>query len=130
MKHRKLRIAWSVVFGAIAFSVIHFTAGIALGGAWGVLGRDRSIEFIKKTSDALLTVWWFPVVQIYRFFNLHNGFLIVAFSIAGSLLWGSVIFSIWRANQEHDFKLSRRFLLIFTTVFGVLLGIILCLVIL
>jgi hypothetical protein len=130
MRFRNLRITWSSLFGVVVFSLIHFVAGVAVLGTWMILGRqEMSVETVKLLVGILLEIWWFPAHQIYMFLNVRSTFASFAFPIVNSLLWGAVIFAIWRANHADTFKFSIRFLLIAAAFLVALLGIIMTLLI-
>src|SRR5437868_5551999 len=115
---RNPQVSWSALFGALVFSIIHFVAAFTVSAAPMVLGDGQRA---KNLSGTLANICWFPAHQIYTFLNIRNSFLSFAFPISDSLLWGAVIFAVWRANYADNFKFSLRFLLIATTILVALL---------
>jgi hypothetical protein len=119
MNDRNPRFMLSAAFFISVFSIVHFAAGYALISAWMNLLRGTTPGQI---GGVLVNLWWCPSYQIYPLFKLNDHISRFAFPIANSLLWGAVIFVIWKVSQGHLFRFSMRTLLLATTLVAVLLG--------
>jgi hypothetical protein len=116
---RNLRFTLSSAFVIAAFAVIHFVAGYALILAWMKFGSWQVVGILGRI---LVNVWWFPAQQIYQLHRSDDHISRFAFPVCNSLLWGAVVFVIWKARQGQYFRFSLRSLLIATTLIAVVLG--------
>ncbi len=114
-----LRFRLSSAFVIVVFALIHFVAGCAFIFTWIKLGSWRIIAIPGRI---LVNIWWFPAQQLYQLHHSDDLVSRFAFPIADSLLWGAVVFVIWKARQGQYFRFSVRSLLIATTLVAVLLG--------
>jgi uncharacterized membrane protein len=121
MNDRNPRFTLSAAFVIAAFSTIHFVVGYALIFAWMKFGSWQVVGILGRI---LVNVWWFPAQQIYQLHHSGEHISRFAFPVCNSLLWGAVMFVIWKARQRQYYSFSLRTLLIATTVVAVVLGMI------
>ncbi len=116
---RDLRFTLSDALVIAIFAIIHFAVGYALIFAWM---KFWSCQIVGIIGWILVNIWWFPAQQIYQIH--HSGDHISRFALpaCNSLLWGAVVFVIWKARQGQYYRFSLRTLLIATGVVAVILG--------
>ena len=83
-----------------------------------------SWQIVAIVGLILVNIWWFPAHQLYQLHHSDNTALKFAYPITTSLVWGSVVFVIWKARQGQYVRFSVRNLLIATTLVAVVLGLI------
>jgi hypothetical protein len=115
----KLRFTLSSVIVIALFAIIHFVVGFELILTWV---RFWSSPIVALLGRILVNVWWFPAQQLYQLHHRDDLAPRFVFPVANSLLWGMVVFVIWKARRGQYFRFSVRAMLIATTVIAVLLG--------
>jgi uncharacterized membrane protein len=121
MYNRNPRFTLSDAFVITAFAIIHYVVGLAF--AWMTFWPWQIVSIL---GWILVNIWWFPVQQIYQLLHSDNYISRLVFPVCNSLLWGAVVFVIWKARQGQYYRFTLRTLLISTTLVSVVLGLIAC----
>ena len=119
MNNRNPRFTRSDAFVITAFAIIHYVVGLAF--AWMTFW---SWQIAVILGWILVSIWWFPVQQISQLHPPDDYISRFDFPVCNSLLWGAVVFVIWKARQGQYYRFSLRTLLITTTLVAVGLGLV------
>ena len=116
---RNLRFTLPSAFAIAVFAAIHFIVGYALVFGWM---KFRSWQMVGILGWILVNIWWFPAQQLYQLRNSDGHISRFVFPACNSLLWGAVVFVIWKARQGQFYRFSLRALLVATTLVALIMG--------
>jgi hypothetical protein len=126
---RPMRIVKALLI-VIGLSVLHFVAGFAafataLELVWNRFDSDEGPSFLEKTCELAADVLWFPWIQLASALNIQGGVLEWILLISNSLLWGLLLYGMWRVSAPYfkrPYRYGLRSLFIVTTVMAIALG--------